>query len=166
MHRRAHVHHRPHGRRLYFGYFGRAADAGGLARFEQQLGRLGAPRTVAGLSAAYDSNPALRGLIDSFGASAGSQALHGGDSAVFVKAVFNNVLNRAPCRPAPTTGPKRSIRAPAGKAGLYNGAAAAGLVKNLSMPADAGTDVAAFQVKVDAALAALAGLHEAPAAWF
>jgi hypothetical protein len=79
---------------LYIGYFGRAADVGGLASFQSQLAALGAPSSVNALSAMYGTDGRVRKLIDSFGSSAESQALYTGDNKAFVKAIYRNVLNR------------------------------------------------------------------------
>ncbi|MDQ1923989.1 DUF4214 domain-containing protein [Massilia pseudoviolaceinigra] len=81
---------------LYYSYFGRAADVAGLASFQQRLVELKAPQTIEGLNAAYVGSAPLRTLIDSFGSSAESTALYGGDNAAFVKAIFQNVFDRAP----------------------------------------------------------------------
>jgi hypothetical protein len=82
---------------LYVAYFGRPADPSGLANFETALLNADAPTDVAGLSAAYATNPAVKSLIDSFGISAESAKLYGsGNSSSFVTAVFGNVLGRAP----------------------------------------------------------------------
>ena len=82
---------------LYVAYFGRPADPGGLVNFENALLAAGAPTDIQGLTAAYSTNPAVRTLIDSFGASKESQTLYGsGTSSAFVTAVFENVLGRAP----------------------------------------------------------------------
>jgi len=81
---------------LYIAYFGRPADAAGLANFEAALLAAGAPTTAQGLSAAYSSNPTIRTLVDSFGTSAESSALYAGNTTAFVTTVFKNVLNRSP----------------------------------------------------------------------
>lgn len=81
---------------LYVGYFGRAADLGGLASFQAQLAALDAPTTVGELNARYATDVALQGLVDSFGASSESNALYGGDNKGFVTAIYANLLNRAP----------------------------------------------------------------------
>ncbi|MDM5181264.1 Ig-like domain-containing protein [Massilia sp. DJPM01] len=81
---------------LYLAYFGRAADAGGLGAFQSQLGGLHAPLTFSAVTAAYARDAGLHSLIDSFGASAESAALYPGATSAFVKAVFQNVLGRAP----------------------------------------------------------------------
>ncbi|ATQ76880.1 hypothetical protein CR152_21905 [Massilia violaceinigra] len=81
---------------LYIAYFGRAADLGGLKSFQTQLASLAAPSSATELSARYTKDASVKYLIDSFGASAESKALYSGDTKTFVKAVFNNVLNRDP----------------------------------------------------------------------
>ncbi|MDQ1815390.1 Ig-like domain-containing protein [Massilia sp. CCM 9210] len=81
---------------LYLAYFGRAADSGGLAAFQSQLGGLKAPLTFSAVTAAYASDAGLHSLIDSFGSSAESAALYPGATSAFVTAVFQNILGRAP----------------------------------------------------------------------
>ncbi|ATQ73198.1 hypothetical protein CR152_00750 [Massilia violaceinigra] len=81
---------------LYVAYFGRAADHAGMQSFQDQLAKLGAPRDIAGISAAYNTNPGLHKLIDSFSASAESDALYPDGTGAFVEAVFKNVLGRSP----------------------------------------------------------------------
>ncbi|NHZ94968.1 DUF4214 domain-containing protein [Massilia sp. CCM 8734] len=80
---------------LYVAYFGRAADAGGMRNFQEQLSRLDAPHDIVGINSAYGSNPALRQLIDSFGKSAESDALYPDGVGAFVSAVYKNVLGRS-----------------------------------------------------------------------
>ncbi|NHZ44144.1 DUF4214 domain-containing protein [Massilia aquatica] len=80
---------------LYVAYFGRAADAGGMRNFQEQLARLDAPHDIVGISSAYGSNPALRQLIDSFGKSAESDALYPDGVPAFVGAIYKNVLGRS-----------------------------------------------------------------------
>ncbi len=81
---------------LYVAYFGRAADFSGLANFQSQMTALNAPTSFSALEAAYVSSAGIRALIDSFGSSAESLALYGGDNRTFVTAVYANVLNRTP----------------------------------------------------------------------
>lgn len=82
---------------IYIGYFGRPADAGGLAFFAQQLSNLGAPTNIADLNAAYQdpANSTLRTVVNGFGISAESQALYAGDNNVFIDAVYRNLFSRA-----------------------------------------------------------------------
>lgn len=79
---------------VYVAYFGRPADAGGLAYFAQQLANVGAPTTIVELSNAYQGNAALRNVINGFGTSAESQALYAGDNNVFIDAVYRNLFGR------------------------------------------------------------------------
>lgn len=81
---------------LYVAYFGRAADTGALANFQQQLVNLNAPHDFAGVSAAYDTNAGIRALIDTFGGSDESKALYSGDTTSFVTAIYKNIFSRAP----------------------------------------------------------------------
>ncbi|HEY0844393.1 MAG TPA: DUF4214 domain-containing protein [Noviherbaspirillum sp.] len=81
---------------LYVAYFGRPADPAGLANFAAELNAAHAPNDIQSLNAAYNSDPRIRSLIDSFGFSPESQALHTGDTASFVTAIYRNVLNRLP----------------------------------------------------------------------
>lgn len=80
---------------IYVGYFGRPADAGGLAYFAGRLKDLGAPTTIAELNTAYDANAEIRAVIDIFGTSEESEALYAGDNAAFVEAVYRNLFGRA-----------------------------------------------------------------------
>lgn len=79
---------------IYVGYFGRPADAGGLAFFAQYLSNLGAPTNIVDLDAAYRSNSEVRAMIDGFGTSAESQALYPGDNNAFVDALYRNLFSR------------------------------------------------------------------------
>lgn len=81
---------------LYVGYFGRPADAGGLAYFSRMYAQAGAPTNVAGLASSYSSSASIRSLVDAFGASAESNALYPGDNRTFVTAVYRNMFGRAP----------------------------------------------------------------------
>jgi hypothetical protein len=81
---------------LYVSYFGRAADIGGLKSFQAQLTALGAPASVSEFSARYATDAAVKSLIDSFGTSSESNTLYSGDNKAFVKAIYFNLLNRAP----------------------------------------------------------------------
>ncbi len=84
---------------LYISYFGRPADTGGLANFQAQLASMNAPTDIQQLNTAYNTNSALKALIDSFNNSAESAALYSGDNTTFVTAIYNNVLSRAPDAP-------------------------------------------------------------------
>ncbi|NHZ89831.1 DUF4214 domain-containing protein [Massilia sp. CCM 8733] len=81
---------------LYVSYFGRAADTGGLKGFQARLSELNAPSSAAELSARYNTDASVKGLIDSFGSSAESNALYSGDNKAFVRAIYSNLLGREP----------------------------------------------------------------------
>ncbi len=81
---------------LYIAYFGRPADPAGLVNFENALLNAQVASAVA-LVQSYNTNIAVKNLIDSFGTSPESVALYGnGNTASFVTAIFQNVLGRAP----------------------------------------------------------------------
>ncbi|HEX7645577.1 MAG TPA: DUF4214 domain-containing protein [Burkholderiaceae bacterium] len=82
---------------LYVAYFGRPADAAGLASFEAVLANDGAPTDIQSLASVYASSPAIQILVNSFSGSAEANALYGGSTtAQFVTSVYQNVLGRAP----------------------------------------------------------------------
>lgn len=81
---------------IYLAYFGRPADPAGLDYFAKQYMAAGAPVDLADATRAYDSNPAVRDLVDSFSNSQESQDLYGGDNAAFVTAIYRNLFSRAP----------------------------------------------------------------------
>ena len=81
---------------VYLAYFGRPADPGGLYWFANTLKNAGAPSDVVALEQAYNSNATVKALIDSFGTSAESNALYGGDNTAYVTAVYQNLFNRNP----------------------------------------------------------------------
>ncbi len=81
---------------LYVAYFGRPADTGGFASFKSQLAEIGVSNDIQLLITAYNNDARVKNLIDSFGSSAESAALYGGDNAAFVTAIYTNVLGRAP----------------------------------------------------------------------
>ncbi|WP_167758638.1 FG-GAP-like repeat-containing protein [Zemynaea arenosa] len=82
---------------LYIAYFGRPADPGGLVNFTNALGSLGVAADIQSLNAIYDSNPAVRQLVDAFGTSQESLSLYGGqDTRAFVTSIYLHVLGRSP----------------------------------------------------------------------
>lgn len=81
---------------LYLSYFGRPADTGGFESFKNQLAAIGGPTNIQLLVQAYKTDARIKSLVDSFGSSAESAALYGGDNTAFVTAIYQNVLGRAP----------------------------------------------------------------------
>ncbi len=81
---------------FYVAYFGRPADAGGLANMVAQFRAAAVPVTTDGFVAAYASNATVKALIDSFGNSAESAALYSGSNRDFVTAIYSHLLGRAP----------------------------------------------------------------------
>lgn len=79
---------------IYIAYFGRPADAGGLAYFEAQFLNAHAPTTLRELIQAYNTNPTIKALVDSFSTSAESAALYPGDNDAFILAIYKNLYNR------------------------------------------------------------------------
>jgi hypothetical protein len=88
--------YKPIVQQLYISYFGRPADTGGLASFQEQLVALKGPIDLQEMDASYRTSAAIRALVDSFGSSAESAALYSGDNTVFVTAIYRNLLNRSP----------------------------------------------------------------------
>ena len=83
--------------KFYIAYFGRPADAAGLQNMTDQLSAAHAPyASTDAFVASYATNESVRAIIDSFGASAESAALHPGSTAEFVTAIYAHVLGRAP----------------------------------------------------------------------
>lgn len=81
---------------IYVAYFGRPADPDGQAFFAQQYFAAAAPTSLEGIARDYSSNAGIRALIDSFGTSRESQDLYGGDTTVFLTAIYRNLFSRAP----------------------------------------------------------------------
>lgn len=81
--------------KIYVGYFGRPADAGGLDYFAGRLLALGAPTSITSMGNAYDGSADVRAVIDVFGTSAESAALYPGDNGTFMEAVYRNLFGRA-----------------------------------------------------------------------
>ncbi len=82
---------------LYVAYFGRPADPSGFSNFKSALFSVNAPTDIADLTSAYSTNSSVKDYVDAFGLSAESGRLYPStDTSVFVKAIFNNVLNRDP----------------------------------------------------------------------
>ena len=81
--------------KIYVGYFGRPADAGGLAFFSERFQVLNAPTQIEAMGTAYTANAEVRALIDVFGTSDESKALYPGDNGTFMDAVYRNLFGRA-----------------------------------------------------------------------
>ncbi|MRW93785.1 DUF4214 domain-containing protein [Duganella sp. FT80W] len=82
--------------KFYVSYFGRPADANGLANMVAQFKAAGVPTTTDGFVGAYNSNATVKALIDSFGNSSESAALYSGSNTDFVTAIYAHLLGRAP----------------------------------------------------------------------
>lgn len=80
--------------RVYVAYFGRPADPAGQAFFANNYNNAGAPLDIRGVSDAYFTNAAVRGLVDAFGTSQESMDLYPGANAEFVNAIYRNLFNR------------------------------------------------------------------------
>ncbi|MYN43395.1 DUF4214 domain-containing protein [Duganella sp. FT109W] len=80
--------------RLYLGFFGRPADAGGLPFWQKQFSDANLPLTTAELSQKYAGNADIRRIVDAFATSQEAQELNAGSNAVFVNSVYLNVFNR------------------------------------------------------------------------
>lgn len=79
---------------IYIAYFGRPADPGGLAYYQDMFQRIGAPVAMKEVVQAYGVNRDLQAVIDGFGASKESQELYTGDDGAFVDAIYRNLFNR------------------------------------------------------------------------
>lgn len=83
--------------KFYVAYFGRPADANGLANMAAQLSAAGAPTTADGIVLAYQTNAAVKQLVDSFGNSQESAVLYkGASNHDFVVSIFVHLLGRTP----------------------------------------------------------------------
>lgn len=82
--------------KCYVAYFGRPADANGLANMVSLFVSSNAPTTTASFISAYTSNGTVKALIDIFGNSPESAALYPGSNRDFVTAIYANLLGRTP----------------------------------------------------------------------
>lgn len=127
--------------KFYVGYFGRPADAGGLANMVAQFAAAKVPTTIGEFTAAYQTNSTVKALVDSFGNSAESAALYHGTSQEFVTAIYQHLLGREP----DAGGLKFWANALDADSGLNRGLAALSIMAG----AEANTSV---QGQIDAAL--------------
>ncbi len=81
---------------MYAGYFGRPADIEGMVFFEAQFRAANAPMDVRSLSAQYQTNPAVRALVDAFAASQESKDLYPGDEVAFLTKIYRQNFGREP----------------------------------------------------------------------
>lgn len=82
--------------RIYVAYFGRPADPDGQAYWAEQFRYYGVPTSMNALVNSYDSNAAVRALVDSFGQSQESKDLYPGDNEQFIVAIYRNLFGREP----------------------------------------------------------------------
>lgn len=80
--------------RLYLGFFGRPADAGGLPYWQKQFSDANLPVTTIELSQNYASNADIRRVVDAFANSQESQELTAGSNSAFVNSIYLHVFNR------------------------------------------------------------------------
>ena len=82
--------------KFYVGYFGRPADAAGLANMVAQFAAGNVPTSVSEFISAYQTNSVVKGLVDNFGNSAESARLYHGTTQEFVTAIYEHLLGREP----------------------------------------------------------------------
>jgi serralysin len=83
--------------KFYVAYFGRPADATGLSNMVAQLSAAGAPTTADGIVVAYQTNAAIKTLVNSFGNSEESSVLYqGSTNHDFIVSIFVHLLGRTP----------------------------------------------------------------------
>ena len=82
--------------KFYVAYFGRPADANGLANMVAQFAAAKVPTTTRAFTDAYYSDATIKALVDSFGNSDESAKLYHGTNVDFVTSIYAHVLGRAP----------------------------------------------------------------------
>jgi hypothetical protein len=83
--------------KFYVAYFGRPADANGLANMVARFTADNAPTTANGIVEAYHTSASIRSLVDGFGNSTESARLYQGTSTHdFVVSIFVHLLGRTP----------------------------------------------------------------------
>lgn len=80
--------------RMYLAFFGRPADAHGLAFWVKAFSENNAPTTIDGFITAYAVNDGAKALVDAFEHSRESRQLYTGTNAAFINAVYLNAFNR------------------------------------------------------------------------
>ena len=80
---------------LYLAYVNRPAEPSGATFWVDRLKAAGAPKTVQELVAAYNTNPAVKSIIDNFGNSPESTAIYTGSASNIVNTIYLKELNRA-----------------------------------------------------------------------
>jgi hypothetical protein len=82
--------------KFYVAYFGRPADAAGLASMVAQFAAAKVPTSTGGFVSAYATNATVKALVDSFGNSNESARLYSGSTDDFVTSIYQHLLGRAP----------------------------------------------------------------------
>jgi hypothetical protein len=82
--------------KFYVAYFGRPADANGLANMVSQFNGANVPTNTSDFVGAYSTNATVKALIDSFGNSAESATLYHGSNRDFVTSIYAHLLGRTP----------------------------------------------------------------------
>jgi hypothetical protein len=82
--------------KFYVAYFGRPADANGLANMVAQFAAAKVPTTTEAFASAYYTSATVKALVDSFGNSAESAALYHGSNDDFVTGIYAHLLGRTP----------------------------------------------------------------------
>ncbi|NYE64237.1 hypothetical protein FHW58_005475 [Duganella sp. 1224] len=79
---------------IYIGFFGRPADAPGLAFWNEKFSSLNLPLTAPELIAVYSNNAQARAMLDAFASSAEFGELYVNNLASFINALYLNGFNR------------------------------------------------------------------------
>lgn len=79
---------------LYIGFFGRPADAAGLAFWSKIFSDKALPRTLAEWGAGYGVDPDITSVLDTMASSVESQELYVSNNASYINAVYSNGFNR------------------------------------------------------------------------
>jgi len=79
---------------LYIGFFGRPADAAGLAFWSKIFSDKGLPQTFPEWVAGYGIDPDITGALDAMANSVESHELYVSNNASYINAVYSNGFNR------------------------------------------------------------------------